>query len=309
MNHQNIVVLMGGRSTERSISLLSGSACAQALEQAGLTIHLIDSDGPISNLITTLTPPPDAVFNALHGSYGEDGHIQGLLDLMAIPYTHSGMLASALAMDKVMAKKLFMQAGICCPEGLVISAACLGEHHPLDPPYVIKPRSQGSSLGVMLVSEEKSSPPALSEWDYGDDVIIEHYIAGQELTVTVLGEGQAAFPLAVTEICPRYSHFLDYRAKYHESEMALHTLPARIPKSLETQVMSMATDAHRVLGCRGISRSDFRLSLLCEQLYLLEVNTHPGMTAQSLVPEQAEFVGLDLSALCLRLLEDARCDG
>ncbi|MGD9511959.1 MAG: D-alanine--D-alanine ligase, partial [Geminicoccaceae bacterium] len=249
--------------------------------------------------------PPDTVFNAQHGRYGEDGRVQGLLDLMKLPYTHSGVLASALAMDKPMAKRVFAQAGLRCPEGVEIGLDELLRKPPFPAPYVVKPAAEGSSVGVVIVPDDESR--ALTERNNLDPtcrLLVERYVSGRELTCGVLGEE----PLAVTEIRPNEG-FYDYRAKYTEG-CASHLVPAPLSSELYELVMDWALRAHRVLGCRGVSRADFRLDPErgAEGLFLLEVNTQPGMTPLSLVPEQAAWRGIDFPDLVLRLVEAAHCD-
>ena len=300
---RHVAVLMGGRSAEREVSLVSGAACADALESLGFRVTRIDPGADLPEVLVRTSP--DVVFNALHGRYGEDGRVQGLLDLMGLPYTHSGVLASALAMDKPMAKRVFAQVGLRCPEGVEISLERLLAEPPFPAPYVVKPAAEGSSVGVIIVPDEDSR--ALTERNDLDPVcrlLVERYVAGRELTCGVLGEE----PLAVTEIRPNEG-FYDYRAKYTEG-WASHLVPAPLSPELTEMVMDWALRAHQALGCRGVSRSDFRFDPTrdAEGLHLLEVNTQPGMTPLSLVPEQAAWRGIAFPDLVLRLLESARCD-
>ena len=300
---RHVAVLLGGRSAEREVSLVSGAACADALESLGYRVTRIDPGADLPE--TLVRTSPDVVFNALHGRYGEDGRVQGLLDLMGLPYTHSGVLASALAMDKPMAKRVFTQVGLRCPEGVEISLERLLAEPPFPAPYVVKPAAEGSSVGVIIVPDEDSR--ALTERNDLDPacrLLVERYVAGRELTCGVLGEE----PLAVTEIRPNEG-FYDYRAKYTEG-WASHLVPAPLSPELTEMVMDWALRAHRALGCRGVSRSDFRFDPArdAEGLHLLEVNTQPGMTPLSLVPEQAAWRGIAFPDLVLRLLESARCD-
>ena len=300
---RHVAVLMGGQSAEREVSLVSGAACADAIESLGLRVTRIDPGADLSAVLTHAAP--DIVFNALHGRYGEDGRVQGLLDLMGLPYTHSGVLASALAMDKPMAKRLFAQAGLRCPEGVEIGLDELLRKPPFPAPYVVKPAAEGSSVGVVIVPDEDSRALAeRNDLDPDCRLLVERYVAGHELTCGILGEE----PLAVTEIRPNEG-FYDYRAKYTEG-YASHLVPAPLSPELYELAMEWALRAHRALGCRGISRADFRLNpeLGEEGLYLLEVNTQPGMTPLSLVPEQAAWRGIAYPDLMLRLLESARCD-
>lgn len=300
-----VAVLLGGRSAEREVSLVSGAACAEALAAAGLDVVRIDA---AERLIETLSELRPAVcFNALHGRLGEDGRVQGVLDLLGVPYTHSGVLASAVAMDKPLAKRVFAGIGLRCPEGVEVGYAELVEHGPsIDGPIVVKPACEGSSVGVLIAPDG-----SLAELRQRNDVdplqrlMVEKYVPGHELTCGVL-EGRA---LAVTEIVPRQG-FYDYRAKYVEG-FADHVVPADIPTTVRDLVMAWAEQAHAVLGCRGVSRCDFRWDPSLPDglgLHLLEINTQPGMTPLSLVPEQAASVGISFQDLVLRLLETARCD-
>jgi D-alanine-D-alanine ligase len=247
---------------------------------------------------------PDVVYNALHGRFGEDGTVQGLLEIMGIPYSHSGVLASSLAMNKAMAKRLFASAGLRCPEGHLTTVKALSNgSRPLDPPYVVKPNNEGSSVGVRIVRSRDERPIDRNDWPFGPDVLVERYVAGRELTVAVLGERA----LTVTEIRPRQG-FYDYHAKYTEHQ-AEHLIPAPIAPETYERAMEAALAAHRALGCRGVSRADFRLDEDDpDGLYLLEVNTQPGMTPLSLVPEQAAHVGIGFADLVVQLVEEARCD-
>ncbi len=300
---RHVAVLLGGRSAEREVSLVSGEACAQALEERGYRVTRLDADADLPLVLGRLRP--DVVFNALHGRYGEDGRVQGLLDLLGLPYTHSGVLASALAMDKPMAKRIFASVGLRCPAGVETTLGALLADPPLAPPFVVKPAAEGSSVGVTIVPDHDLRPlTERNDCDPDSRVLVEHYVPGCELTCAVLGEE----PLAVTEIRPN-DGFYDYRAKYTEG-FATHLVPAPLPPDLYRQVMAAALAAHRVLGCRGVSRADFRLdpSQGADGLYLLEVNTQPGMTPLSLVPEQAAYRGIGFADLVVRLVEWARCD-
>jgi D-alanine-D-alanine ligase len=304
---KHVVVLMGGWSAERRVSLVSGEASARALGEAGYRVATVDVSRDLQALLAALTPPPDAVFNALHGRGGEDGVIQGVLEILGIPYTHSGVAASAAAMDKPMTKRLLGTVGIRSPEGVVAAAAEVAARHVLAPPYVIKPATEGSSVGVRLVHEAGGAPPLdLASWPFGDPVLVEAYIPGRELTVGVMGDRA----LTVTEI--RHSHgFFDYDAKYTKGH-AVHELPAPLPAEVFAAVMDQAVLAHRTLGCAGVSRSDFRYDDSrpgTDGLYFLEINTQPGFTPVSLVPEQAEHVGIPFRDLCAWLVETATCHG
>lgn len=299
----HVAVLMGGWSAEREVSLSSGHECAKALRQAGWKVSEVDVDRGIAARLTTLKP--DVVFNALHGPIGEDGNIQGLLNILGIPYTHSGVRASAVAMDKPTAKDVFARHGLRCPEGRVVTLADFDDGEPLTPPYVIKPIDQGSSVGVHIVREGDNYRPTAADWPFGEQVLVERYVPGRELTVAVW-DGEA---MEVTEITSDRG-FYDYEAKYAEGG-SVHLLPAPVPAEIHRQAMEVAAQAHRALGCRGISRADFRYDDTAGepgQLYLLEINTQPGMTPTSLVPEQAAHHGVSFPELVSRMVEDARCD-
>tara|TARA_R110001592_G_scaffold15680_3_gene67900 strand:+ start:1 stop:894 length:894 start_codon:yes stop_codon:yes gene_type:complete len=296
---------MGGWSGEREVSLSSGHECAKALREAGYRVTEVDVDRNIPFRLAELKP--DVCFNALHGRIGEDGNIQGLLNILDIPYTHSGVEASAIAMDKPRAKELFMRAGLKCPPGVVRSRAEALESESLKRPYVLKPIDQGSSLGVHIVRPGDNYSPTEEDWPFGDVVLEEKFIPGRELTVAVL-DGAA---LAVTEITSEHG-FYDYDAKYADGG-SIHILPAKLPEAVTSRALEMAEQAHATLGCRGVSRADLRFNdsegdASPDNLYLLEVNTQPGMTPTSLVPEQAGFHGMNFPALCAKLVEDARCD-
>ncbi|MDJ0610523.1 MAG: D-alanine--D-alanine ligase [Kiloniellales bacterium] len=304
---KHVAVLMGGSSAERAVSLISGRDCAAALREAGYTVSEIDVGHDLAALVAALTPAPDVAFNALHGRWGEDGCIQGALNLMRIPYTHSGLLASALAMDKPMAKRLFAEAGLPCAEGVVVGRDAVLAGDVMARPYVVKPTNEGSSVGVTIVLEGDNEPPLSEEnWGFGETVLVERYVPGRELTVSVMGD-QA---LAVTEIRPGEG-FYDYEAKYSEQKAAKHVVPAEIPEPIAEEAMAIALAAHESLGCRGVSRADFRYDDTTGtpgRLYLLEINTQPGMTPMSLVPEQAAHRGISFPELCAWMVEHAACD-
>ncbi|MFQ5970947.1 MAG: D-alanine--D-alanine ligase [Alphaproteobacteria bacterium] len=301
---KRVVVLKGGISAEREVSLTSGAECAAALREAGFDVGELDVSRDMAALLAALTPPPDVVFNALHGRYGEDGRIQALLDLMRIPYTHSGVLASALAMDKVAARRVFAAAGLRVAEGKVVPTCELSRGDPFSRPYVIKPVNEGSSVGVRIM-QPGDNAPYQSIGDIGH-VLVERYVAGRELTVAVMGEEA----LAVTELKPT-TGFYDYEAKYTEGR-AVHVCPAELPAEVYREAMRMALAAHRLLGCRGVSRADLRYDDTSghdpSKLYLLEVNTQPGMTPLSLVPEQAAYRKISFTALVTWMVEHAGCD-
>lgn len=298
-----IAVLMGGWSAEREVSLVSGNACADALLANGHEVDRIDVGRDIVERLQAIKP--DIVFNALHGQFGEDGRIQGVLDLLAIPYTHSGVLASALAMDKPTAIALFRSAGIRCPNGVTNTFDAISKSPPLPVPYVVKPAAEGSSVGVAIVlDEEDDGLSRRNDFEPSQTLLVEEYIPGRELTCAVLnGE-----PLTVTEIAP-HDGFYDYRAKYTEG-YARHIVPAEVPVEVFDQVMNWSRLAHELLGCRGVSRADFRWNPKhgLAGLYLLEVNTQPGMTPLSLVPEQASYVGIGFGDVVERLVGEAQWD-
>ena len=303
---KHVVVLKGGWSAEREVSLNSGAACAAALREAGYRVTEIDMQHDIAAKLAELKP--DAVFNALHGNYGEDGCVQGMLELMQIPYTHSGVLASAVAMDKPMAKRLFEAAGLTCPKGITLTMAeLLSRGDPMPRPFVVKPASEGSSVGVYLVMEANNQPlSVILEKDSADldrKFLVEQYIPGRELTVAVL-DGVA---LGVTELRP-VSGFYDYQNKYTDGKTE-HLCPAPLAPADYEKAMEMAVVAHHALGCRGLTRSDFRYDDTVAhkgKFYLLEVNTQPGMTALSLSPELARHAGIGFTELVARLIEGAR---
>jgi D-alanine-D-alanine ligase len=302
---KKVAVLLGGLSAEREVSLVSGRACAKALREEGFDVVEIDAR---ENLETQLlAAKPDVVFNALHGRWGEDGCVQGVLELLRIPYTHSGVLASALAMHKQRAKDVFAAAGLPIVNSLVADRREAGSRHLMEPPYVIKPVNEGSSVGVYIIRKGDNRPPAelgSDTWQLSDLMMVEDYVPGRELTVAVMG-GRA---LAVTEIVPKTA-FYDYEAKYAEGGSA-HVIPANVPPEIAEKAMRIAEKAHEILGCRGVSRADFRYddSGTNRRLILLEVNTQPGMTPTSLVPEQASFCGYGFGALVRWMVEDASCD-
>jgi D-alanine-D-alanine ligase len=296
-----VAVLHGGMSAEREVSLRSGAQVIAALRQAGFDVLPVVVGEDLGALVADLTPKPDAVFNALHGRFGEDGTIQGVLDYMGIPYTHSGMRASAMAMDKAAAKAVFAAAGLPVAPHRIIDIAELADHDPLPPPYVVKPVNEGSSVGVSIVlpGDNKRAEIAAA-WSFGP-AMVEQYVPGRELTVGVL-EDRA---LVVTEIIAR-EKFYDYTAKYADGG-SRHVLPAEIPEGVTAAAKNIAVAAHRALGCRGASRADLRYDDTTGRLVLLEVNTQPGMTPTSLLPEQAAHAGMDFPALCSWMVERAQC--
>jgi D-alanine-D-alanine ligase len=298
--HPKVVVLMGGPSAEREVSLSSGRECATALRQAGYEVIEVDA-GP--DLPAQLRQhAPDVVFNALHGRRGEDGCVQGLLEWLGVPYTHSGVLASALAMDKEATKAAFRAEGLPVAESRLATKAEVMAAHVMPPPYVVKPYNEGSSVGVYIVPEGANQPPTLSD-DMPEIVMVEAFLPGRELTTTVMGERA----LTVTDIVT--SGWYDYDAKY-KTGGSRHVVPADIPAEVFEACLDYALRAHRALGCRGLTRTDFRWDETkgLDGLVLLETNTQPGMTPTSLAPEQAAKVGISFPDLCRWLVEDASCD-
>jgi D-alanine-D-alanine ligase len=303
---RHVAVLLGGLSPEREVSLVSGEACAQALERGGARVSRVDAGRDLGQRLGELKP--DVVFNALHGAWGEDGCVQGVLETLGLPYTHSGVLASALAMDKAKSKAVLAAAGVSVPGGGLFDRHVAAADHVMAPPYVVKPNAQGSSVGVFLVFEGANRPPqalATAEWTYGEQVMIEPYVAGHELAVAVMGAPGAEKALAVTDIVAA-AGFYDYEAKYGEGG-SRHIIPAPLSPSITEACLRMAEAAHRALGCRGLTRSDFRYDPIKEVLVLLEVNTQPGMTPTSLAPEQAAHIGMDFDRLVQWIVEDASC--
>ena len=297
---RRVAVLMGGPSSEREVSLVTGRMCAAALREEGFEVTELDAGPDLAERLAAAAP--DAAFNALHGRWGEDGCVQGILEWLQIPYTHSGVAPSSMAMDKQITKMMVYQAaGLPTAEGQIIAPADLRRGHPLAPPYVIKPVNEGSSVGVTIVREVDDPPHALAECRF-DRLMAEKYIPGRELTVTVFRDRS----LTVTEIVSE--DWYDYTAKYRPGG-SRHILPAQIPAEVFDSCMEYALAAHRALGCRGISRTDFRWNdrLGPEGLALLETNTQPGMTPTSLSPEQAALCGIPFPQLCRRLIEDASC--
>jgi len=299
----HVAVIMGGWSSEREVSLVSGAACANALKQAGYNVTILDIQRDMGALLTRLYPKPDVIFNALHGPYGEDGCMQGFLNIINIPYTHSGVMASALAMDKPMAKRLFEEVGIPCAKHIMAKRDDVLAGDVMERPYVIKPTNEGSSVGVKIVLEGDEPPFTHDDWPYGDNVMVEKFVPGRELTVTVMGDRGA---LAVTEICTDHK-FYDYDAKYVDGG-SYHVVPAKIPTEIETEVKRLSELAFKTLECRGIARADFRYDDEKNELIILEINTQPGMTPTSLVPEQAAAVDISFPKLVAWMVEEAQCD-
>lgn len=306
MTQTHVAVLLGGFSSERPVSLSSGNACADALEAVGYKVSRIDVGRDVSRVLSDLEP--DVVFNALHGPFGEDGTVQGVLEYLQIPYTHSGVLASALAMDKEKAKLVADAAGIPVAEARVMNRFDIKSEHPIAPPYVVKPVCEGSSFGVVIVKEDRPNPPQIlssADWKYGDRVMVERFVHGRELTCAVMGDT----PLAVTEIIPVGSQFYDYDSKYVEGG-SKHQYPAKILPNIYQKIQTLALKAHQAIGCRGVSRSDFRFDDRDSEngeVVWLEVNTQPGMTPTSLVPEVAAHAGYEFGDLMKWMVEDASC--
>jgi D-alanine-D-alanine ligase len=299
----HVAVLYGGWSAEREVSLVSGAKCAEALEQAGYRATLIDVGRDIADVLARLKP--DVAFNALHGRWGEDGCVQGVLEVLGIPYTHSGVLASALAMDKERAKMAFRAAGIPVANSMVVDRHAVAEQN-FPRPFVIKPVNEGSSVGVFLIRKGDNRPPEIlgsDKWLLGDSVMLEEFIPGRELTVAVLGDRS----LCVTEIFNNVGDFYDYEAKYAAGG-STHVIPAKVPKEIFDSALRYALEAHKVLACRGVSRTDFRYDdtkASPGRLIILETNTQPGMTPTSLVPEQAAHCGMSFAELVTWMVEDA----
>lgn len=303
---KHVAVLMGGWNNERPVSLRTGAGCAAALRKAGYQVTEVDVGRDIVQVLAALKP--DVAFNALHGPFGEGGYIQGVLELLEIPYTHSGVLASALAMNKHQAKILFKAAGIPVTDHVVVSRAEAARAHVMAPPYVIKPLADGSSFGVFIVKAETSHPPQellREDWTSGEEMMVERFIPGRELTCAVMGD----VALGVTEIVTDRT-FFNYEAKYSEGG-AVHVLPAQLKPKIYDKVQEYSLAAHAALGCRGLTRCDFRYNDAAGEdgeLVLLEINTQPGMTEVSLAPEQAAYAGHSYSELCAWLVEDASCN-
>ena len=315
VSRPSVAVLFGGISSERDVSLSSGAGVLSALREAGYRCRGIDAGSDLGALVAELERDrPGVVFNALHGRFGEDGAIQGVLDWMGIPYTHSGVRASAVAMDKAAARAVFAAAGLPIAHGAVVAIERFADADPLPPPYVIKPLNEGSSVGVHIVREGSNRRSAIvGAWRYGPLALVEAFIPGREITVGVL-DGRA---LTVTDITPNpelAQGFYDYEAKYG-ADGSRHVLPAAIHPDSFAEAMRIAAAAHAALGCHGATRTDFRLDDTAHgserpgRLVLLEVNTQPGLTPTSLLPEQAAFCGMDFPALCAWMVENAACRG
>ncbi|WP_309607029.1 D-alanine--D-alanine ligase [Phenylobacterium sp.] len=303
LSGHHVAVLLGGLSAEREVSLVSGRACADALDRLGAKVSRVDAGRDLAQVLTRLQP--DVCFNALHGEWGEDGCVQGVLETLGVRYTHSGVLASALAMDKAKAKAVLAAAGVVVPGGGLFDRFAAAAAHVMAPPYVVKPNAEGSSVGVFLVFEGANRPPqeiVAPSWTFGEQVMIEPYIAGRELAVGVMN-GKA---MTVTDIIP--TGFYDYDAKYADGG-STHIVPAEIPAHAFEKALRMSEAAHAALGCRGVTRADLRYDDINDVLVLLEVNTQPGMTPTSLIPEQAALQGVDFDRLVLWITEDAYARG
>jgi D-alanine-D-alanine ligase len=304
LSGHHVAVLMGGLSSEREVSLVSGRECADALERLGARVSRVDAGRDLAQVLGRLKP--DVCFNALHGEWGEDGCVQGVLETLGVPYTHCGVLASALAMDKAKAKAVLAAAGVIVPGGGLFNRFDVAADHVLPPPYVVKPNAEGSSVGVFIVHDGANRPPqevVAPSWTFGEEVMVEPYIRGMELAVGVM-DGKA---MTVTEIVPKTA-FYDYEAKYGEGGSE-HVVPARIPPHVTEKAKKLSEMAHAALGCRGVTRADLRYDDINDVLVLLEVNTQPGMTPTSLVPEQAAAGGVDFDRLVLWITEDAYARG
>ena len=301
---KHVAVLLGGWSSERPVSLASGKECADGLEQAGYRVTRVDVGRDIAEVLARLRP--DVAFNALHGPFGEDGTIQGVLEILEIPYTHSGVLASALAMNKHKAKSVAAAAGIPVTEHEIVGRFDAAKEHVLEPPYVVKPIAEGSSFGVIIVPADQPHPPQSllrEDWTFGDQVMVERFIPGRELTCAVQGDEA----LGVTEIVPIGHGFYDYDAKYAAGG-SKHLCPAPLKEFVYQNIRRLSLEAHRAIGCRGVSRSDFRFDEDgTGEVVWLEVNTQPGMTRTSLVPELAAHTGQSFAELVAWIVEDASC--
>lgn len=303
---KHVAVLMGGWSSERPVSLDSGNGCADALEQAGYRVTRVDVQRDVAEVLAKLKP--DVALNALHGPFGEDGSIQGVLEILGIPYTHSGVLASALAMNKARAKDVMQAAGIPVADSRLMHRLEAARAHAMEPPYVVKPVAEGSSFGVLIVREDAINPPQqlfADDWAFGETVMVERYVGGRELTCGVMGDEA----LEIIELITADGGWYDYDSKYSDHG-ARHVIPAPLSPNIYQSIQNLAVRAHQALGCRGISRADFRYDDRPDgtgQLVCLEVNTQPGMTATSLVPDMARYAGIDFPALVSWMVEDASC--
>lgn len=297
----SVALIMGGLSAERDVSLSTGRAIEESLKRLGYKVKSLDWDKDIPQLISFLTYKPDIVFNALHGLFGEDGHVQGILDILGLKYTHSSLLASAIAMNKPMAKRLCEMIGIPTAKGKVCTWKELSGHHPMPAPYVVKPVDEGSSVGVHIIKKGEAPLSSKTRWDFGAEVLVEEYIPGQELACAVLGDKS----LGIIELRPK-DEFYDYHAKYTDGACD-HIFPAALPKNVYKKIMEYALAAHQTLGCSGVSRSDFRYDHETGRICYLETNTQPGCTPVSLLPEIAGNVGISFDDLNQQLIETGLC--
>ncbi|KZB69457.1 D-alanine--D-alanine ligase [Thalassospira lucentensis] len=301
---KHVAVIYGGWSAERPVSLSSGTECIKALREKGYRVTEIDADRDLAAQLAAIDPKPDVVFNALHGRWGEDGCVQGLLEIMGIPYTHSGVRASSIAMDKMSAKAMFMEYDIPCARHVWVSRDEIASGNALPPPYVLKPNNEGSSVGVeiILTAEEEQNMLA-REWTHGDGVMQEEFIPGREMTVAVK-DGKA---MEIIEILTGNHAFYDFESKYVAGGSE-HIIPADIPGDLRAKIQDCAEKAYRALGCRGIARADFRYDPTEDRVAILEINTQPGMTPTSLVPDAARHDGLSFADIVAWMVEDASCE-
>jgi D-alanine-D-alanine ligase len=304
---KRVAVLMGGWSSEREVSLVSGRECANALEEAGYEVSRVDVSRDLDALVVALMPKPDVVFNALHGRGGEDGTIQGVLETLHVPYTHSGVAASAIAMHKPLAKCIFAAAGIPLAESKVVTRTALLAKDPLPRPFVVKPMNEGSSVGVHIVREGDNAWHAeMARWDHGDEIMVERYVPGREITVAVMGNRA----LGALEIRPIANAMYDYESKYAPGG-SKHIMPAPLHPKAYATALDISLRAHRALGCRGVSRADLRYDDTGGEpgpMVLLEINTQPGMTPTSLVPDIAKYNGISFAELVRWMVENAACD-
>jgi D-alanine-D-alanine ligase len=298
---KHIAVVMGGMSAEREVSLSSAKGIIEHLQKLNYRVTPVDMGQDIADVLLELNP--DVVFNALHGTYGEDGCLQGILDVLDIPYTHSGVLASAIGMDKLKSRALFTSNGIKCPEHILINKSDNYTSDPIPRPYVIKPVHEGSSIGVHVIFKEDNFDIRDYDFTYGETAIIEKYIKGKEIQVAVIGDRA----IGAIEIIPK-GRFYDYTAKYTDG-MAEHIMPAPLSESAQKKALELAEKAHKLLGCRGVSRADFLYDEAQNEFFLLEMNTHPGMTPLSLVPEICAYYGISFADILEILIKEARCKG
>lgn len=302
MTKKRVAVLMGGWSSEREVSLNSGKLVGDALRELGHEVIAIDVTRDLTQLTTALTPKPDIIFNALHGVGGEDGSVQGVLEVLGVPYTHSGVDASAIAMNKVLSRRIFEQEGIAVPAWKVCFKADIDAAHPMPMPYVIKPINEGSSRGVYIIRSEEDFKKFQKEWSFGETILVEKFIEGREIQVGIMGNRA----IGAIEIRPRES-FYDYTAKYTEGR-AEHLMPAPLSTDAYDRVMKLGLRAHQVLGCRSVSRSDFMYDEAQDEFYLLELNTQPGLSPLSLLPEIVAHDGITFNQLISWMLDHAQCD-